>query len=1586
MLTAGLVFVLLFMTISILSRQDSVQEWYGHKIADYLSSRTGFPVEMGITEASFFRGIVIHDLKITDRSGESMAEVKEIETSLRKNLFSLLFHNRINLEDIRISDARINMLKSPDEDRSNLEVFLAAFGNDESGETDCRELAIRRIKLENIEFHQRIRPHQELNASIGKARVNFRQIDLCNQRIDIDELFLDSGSLELTMESRDTAAVKSIPEAGDSLVKDTMQILVRHLVLDNGEFRFSNKNKARPEGYSGIDFNALDLEKIAMEARDLQINSVFEAQFELEQLAFREGSGFILDRMSVEKGQLNGSRLILDQVIMQTPGSLIRHNLTMTYRELRDFTRFSDRVSLNIDFSDCKLLPEDLFYFAAPLAKNEFFRENRNELIRLDGSISGRLNALKGRDIRLYLEDQSYLSGDFSSRNLTVAGEQLMNIRLNEFTSGTETIAKLLPGISFNPAFYRLGRLSFRGAFDGYFHDFVAFGALQTDLGAMEMDMRLNLSNGPSLAEYSGNFGLSDFALGQLTEVEDLGKISLNAQVISGQGLNINTVNADLFARVDSLEFRGHTYRNLLMDGYLDKDLFNGDFSIDGQFIKINLSGFVNYGDSIPSYRFDARINHLDLYKLNLSRHPLKLSSHLGINLQGSNLNNIDGRVVAHDLRLSNAKKSILLDSVVVSSVLGTNQERYLDLSSEVLSFYFDGYYQLNKIPDAILDVLKYNHPKLFQSVPYLGNTLDNPPFYYDFYVYIPDSRMLFEVIQPTTAHVTEMVLSGHVDHRQSLFDINSSIEALELSDIRLNRFHANIDLFEDDGEIRLLAENVHYGSTSSDSLFFLASIARNTLNYSIRLDTIDDKLKRISIAAVTKPHEQGFETNILNGNILFLNDNWYVRNDNRIVLGNRYIDLENLSLVNGLNELSLDDINEHRGVKAVISGLEIGILNAFLNSEKVRFSGRSEGFVLLPEMYRDKKFEGAVRVRELFVNGDPYGQFTSVVQLDQQNKQKLSFTGTLDNQLHSVNYLGSYDLKERYFDLGIEAERFPLAFLEYLIEDGISGTEGYGNGNIRFFGPAGQIQVAGQARAFECKTTINYLGTTYFANDQLVNLSTDYIDFTGVSLTDISGNPATVSGGLKHRLFKNIELDLTIQSPRITGLNTTREMNPYYFGKGIGSLNARFSGPIQKATISLDAEVFPGSKLTIPVRSETEVSQTSFIRFVSENTGQSGPRINGTRDITGVDLDMNLSILPGAEVEIILDENAGDNIRGTGTGDIRLEITRTGGFEMYGNFYIDRGTYLFTALTLIQKPFTIRQGGRITWTGDPLDATIDLLADYKGERVALDNFIKEYTINNEILAQKARKRTDVDLLLHLTGSLLHPAVSFDLNFPNLDGDIKSYVFSKLQKLRADQNLMYTQAVTLLSLGAFLPQDNLSGLVSPENNVSTAATGLHTGLQYSAVLLSRYLTGLFDELFAQSNWISGVDIDINVINSQAFGLERDNIWPNEYTYDARLHLFEDKASVEFSGSYVNRGILDPNQSYANGDFIFRYYFTDDRKLRIEVYSKREYDEYLTEWKWKIGTGLNYQMQFGSIYDMKRDVEEDIRETSRENIN
>ena len=61
----------------------------------------------------------------------------------------------------------------------------------------------------------------------------------------------------------------------------------------------------------------------------------------------------------------------------------------------------------------------------------------------------------------------------------------------------------------------------------------------------------------------------------------------------------------------------------------------------------------------------------------------------------------------------------------------------------------------------------------------------------------------------------------------------------------------------------------------------------------------------------------------------------------------------------------------------------------------------------------------------------------------------------------------------------------------------------------------------------------------------------------------------------------------------------------------------------------------------------------------------------------------------------------------------MRMEITTLGDFNMYGDYIIEEGDYLFTLQNVINKKFIIQKGSSLKWNGSPYDGTADITAIY---------------------------------------------------------------------------------------------------------------------------------------------------------------------------------------------------------------------------------------------------------------------------------
>lgn len=1564
---AGILLVLVTILLWV-SSLESVQSWYGQRLAGYLSKRTGFDVEIASTRINSWSGLRIRDVQIKDHHDQLMFKAAELKTGFITNPISYLFNKSLSLNTLGLKSATLYLRRYPDEEDSNLAVFLKRLGGERSGDKKCSQLHLRKIKLEDVHFKDFSQPDVESDFGLRKGWITVDKIDLCDQiYFGAKTVRIDGGSVQIAfLKEKNTLMSRGKREDNKAI-----GFAIDKLTLSDTRFELINQRNERTY-QDGIDFNHILLKKLEMEANELSFDTDLNVNGRIEHLAFIENSGIEMKTMSAESFTMSKGLIELSDWQMETPNSFLELDAQMQYENPEAFRNFADEVFFIAKVSESDLQTSDLFYFVPKLSQNQFFRDISGKHIEFKGLARGSVNNLKVNNIDLVIEGETTASGSFRARNLSQPEEALMNIRLDNFVSNTHTIAKFIPRTNLPDNFHKLGILQFEGSFDGFLNDFVAFGKLGTNLGQIKTDMRLQLSEGDDLSSFSGKIGLQHFDAGKLLEVPELGHVTMSANVLNGKGFDKNKLVAELTAKIDSLKFRDYVYKNFMMDGLLEKNKFNGDFRISDDNIALNFSGLIDYGADIPVINVNGAAEKLNLKALNLSQLPVKLNSAFEIDLTGKNARDLQGSMTVKDMVLQNESKKILVDSAMISSRLIRNGERYLDFTSEFLSFYFDGKYDILNIPDALFALLSKNFPDLTAPVKYKPEQSFDPGHFYDFYVYIPDSKALLEIFQDVEARGEDITLNGKVNFSQNKIDLNIEAKRLNYGNLFLRDFNANVDILEDYGTINIQGREFNIDSLRSDQFTCSVELSNQIAQYQFSMNTRNRELGEIRLKGLMEGHEKGYLHQIKSGNIDLYGKTWYLTENGTAVTGLNFIELNNVGLVRNDQKILFTHMNNHLGVKALLDGVDIDILNDILEMDRLYLGGKSEGFLLFPELMKGNFFfEGAVRSNELLLNNDPYGKMTAVIQNDLVNPDYLNITASVDNNVHRIDYDGKLHKKSKYLNSVAKIQKFPMAFLEYFLADLVADTKGYINGELKLYGRVKDLEFNGSGTIHDGYSKVKFLGTSYTFDDQKVSISNTYFDLSGIEIRDSKNNPATVKGGIRHKTFKDIVLDLTVQSDGLEVLNTTAKDNSSFYGYGMGSLIASFTGPVDKANIVVDATVFPVSTLTIPVDDYTTSEGQSFIKFNSNQPAEQKNPSTVAADL-GLAIEMNLSIQNGATVNIFLDEQAGDNISGKGSGDIRLVVPRVGDIEMYGNLAIETGTYLFTAINIIQKPFTIRKGSRISWSGRVLDAELDLFADYRNESVSLSNFLSKEILLTEELADVARKRTPADVIMHLTGSLLRPNISFDLEFPSLDAEVKSAAFSKLQKLRADQNLMYTQAVALLSMGTFLPEDDIT---------SFDATSLYSqyGWEFASVMISRYLTGIFEELVQNSSWITGVDVDVNFVNNSVVEGNADdsNIFPDAYGYGAKLYMFDNKASVEFAGNYVHRAAIARDRRYANNGLIFKYYFTKDRRLRIEAYTKNDFDELNDRWRWKSGAGLSYTHEFGTIEDMKEDLQSDI---------
>jgi len=573
----------------------------------------------------------------------------------------------------------------------------------------------------------------------------------------------------------------------------------------------------------------------------------------------------------------------------------------------------------------------------------------------------------------------------------------------------------------------------------------------------------------------------------------------------------------------------------------------------------------------------------------------------------------------------------------------------------------------------------------------------------------------------------------------------------------------------------------------------------------------------------------------------------------------------------------------------------------------------------------------------------------------------------------------GNVDSKSQEIDGILTADNFSMKFFEYVILDGISETEGHLDLSCMVRGKLAAPSLNGRAIVHNGAVRVDYLGNKVFFDKQEIRINEKVIDATGGIITDRLGNEAVLTGGLYHNLLTDMVMGLNISSDNFLLLDTDKRDNPDYYGTGVGEASVDFAGPFEQASIIVNATTNKGSYLNIPVVSTVEDYDESFIQFVDKGEllkVQSDTVLQEEERLSGANIEINLSLTPDAEVNIIFDEQLNDIISGRGTGNMKIISERNGTFDIFGQYTVETGRYLFTALGLVAKPFEVKRGGTVTWTGDPLNADLNIQAEYTGLRIATDVFLEEYLGTEESpLRAEAQNKSDVLLGLNIGGTLFSPDINFDLSFPELQGELKAYAASKMRTLRASPTDLNDQVAGLLIFGSFLPSDNPYSSIGGDQ---FAQSGYNTLSEFVSNQLSYLLSGLFEETLIDNNVLTGVDFDIGFYKNTDLvsgGDSNGSLAPDEVELVLKPQFKNDRFSADLGANYVRDGAEGIPDNYNYYDFKVEYSITSDRRIKARVFAKNDWD--LQGRKNQYGVGIRYSKEFGTLAELREVFKQEL---------
>ncbi len=94
------------------------------------------------------------------------------------------------------------------------------------------------------------------------------------------------------------------------------------------------------------------------------------------------------------------------------------------------------------------------------------------------------------------------------------------------------------------------------------------------------------------------------------------------------------------------------------------------------------------------------------------------------------------------------------------------------------------------------------------------------------------------------------------------------------------------------------------------------------------------------------------------------------------------------------------------------------------------------------------------------------------------------------------------------------------------------------------------------------------------------------------------------------------------------------------------------------------------------------------------------------------MDVSVNIEMVKEANFNIIVDEANGDFLNVQGAAVLNTRNRPSGKITMTGSYVIEQGAYELS-FNFIRRRFEIEKGSKITWTGEPTTADVNVTAIY---------------------------------------------------------------------------------------------------------------------------------------------------------------------------------------------------------------------------------------------------------------------------------
>lgn len=1445
------------------------------------------------------------------------------------------------------------------------------------------------------------------------TRISIDRVDIgLFYRVSLDGFYVEDFQRDtLLYAGRLDARIKSLGLFGGGLVFSRAELSDARFCLretPDGEMnikqvvdKLSKKDKARAEGKFrleierletdgldfcmerlehrnpsyGVDFADMHLIDIRAELKNFTIDGPV-IHTDIGRLAMRERSGFVVEDLAGCLCIANGCIDIREGHIRTAKSNIELPSLSLIGLDWALYKNFVEEVDITAQVVNTTLSSDDIAYFSPKM------KDWHLTLTDVNADVSGPVADMSGslRSVRTGADTK--LSVDFAAQGLPDVGKGHFKADISELTTSAADVDRLaaaLTGKNLPDEVLRIaknaGKIGLTGKFDGTLTAFAADAALATEIGGATCLLQVS-SLRDGCRGVLGDVKTSSLQLGELLENDLLGPLSLNVHV-NGE-LSSEHSDAEVSGEILRLGINGYDYDSLRMKGHLVNREFNGLIEARDRNLRFDFRGLLDLNDEQrPRYDFALDLEEANLAALGVNRRDSVsvLAARIAARAVGRTLDDLNGIIFVRDVSYRYNDRELAADSVVI---VGRNSlsDKFIRLRSDFVDADYEG-------KTSYKEVFAYLQQRFRDYVP----TLDGGP---GWQAQHPDTVELADGYSQLTVNVRKInPLVNAVSPGLQIADGSQLLLRINPANDKLS-FEAASDYIE---RGRMLVTRLNLDAHNrGDSLVFAASTEDLYLN-SFHMSRVgmsggakDNKLELITDFADTIGDVSGrigFRSEFARGRgpagrqidlrltpsyISRGEKTWNIYTDG-ITADTSRIRIDRFRMVNAGQQLLLDGVVSRRlqdSVQLTLHNFELAPFSQFTSSMGYRVDGRTNGSATMKAVLGAGEVQADIVVDSISINDLAVPSIWLRSRWDFiQNR-----AGILVQQRENLDTLvrGFYAPSQKRYYARATLDAVELSALDPLLKGVVERTGGNADVDIALRGSGKEANLSGQIAVRDFTTTVDFTQVTYTMPRAVIEVKNNHLIAEGVPLYDPEKNEGLFSIDLNLEHLSNIFYSVKVLPKELMVLNTTSKDNDLFYGRIFASGSATIAGSKGGVKMDIVATTEGDSEFYMPLSGQSNAKTADFVTFVTpeqidttdylvrkkllfQQQGRKKEAAGSTMDIT-----MALNVQDNTAFQLVIDPTVGSALKGRGNGMLNLHINPGNGiFNMYGDYTLIEGSFLFSLQNIITKKFIIESGSMIQWTGEPVDARLDINAVYK-LKTSLQPLLNTVTASSDDDQSGSRisdRSVPVDCKIHIGGRLSNPQLDFSVVVPVTDIETQAAVASVLNTQEAQAQ----QFISLVALGTF-------------SNSGSANIGASSGVATGLEMLTNQLT----------NWFSTDDYRI-ILNYRA-GSEMTG---DEVDFGFSTNLINNRLLVEVEGNYIidNKQAVSNNVSNFMGEAHVTWLIDKSGNLRLKAFTQTidRFDE--NQGLQETGIGISYKEDFNNFKVLKQRIRDRFTNKKRQ---